>query len=310
MARARIFGLLFLAAGVSAQASSILYVGDYSAGDGSVNYFNSATGTFLLQTAAPNMGIPGQMENGGPNGNLYVADGQGTVDVFNSTTGAYLAQFGSFADASGLAFSPAGNLYVSDLNNGSSIIDEYSASGTLIAQIINAAAGLDYSGALAFGPNGNLYIADSSGNIYEYNLLTSALTQFAYESGPALNLVFGPNGNLYVTNGNEVDVFDGTTGALIGTLGNTASALGANALGMAFGSDGNLYVADSNGVDVVNGTSGNVTGNFIPVGGDVVNPQFLAFQTTPEPSAFLLAAAGLIAIVSLRLRKRERNYLS
>jgi outer membrane protein assembly factor BamB len=305
MVRARVFVLLFLAAAVSAQAA-VLYLGDYSAGNGSVNYFNSATGTFLLQTTAPNMGIPGQMANGGASGNLYVADGQGTVDVFNPTTGAYLTQFGSFVDASGLAFSPAGNLYVSDLNGGSSVVDEYSASGTFVKQIISASAGLDYSGALAFGPNGNLYIADSSGNIYEYNLSTTALTQFAYERGPALNLVFGLNGNLYVTNGNEVDVFNGTTGTLIGTLGNTASALGANALGMAFGADGNLYVADSNGIDVVSGTTGNVTGNFIAVGGDVVNPQFLAFQT-PEPSAFLLGAAGLIAIAFLRIRKRARN---
>lgn len=306
MVHARI--LRFVAAGMflgaigTVQADPILYVGDYSSGNGSVNYFTTG-GTFLLQASAPGMDLPGQMATGGPSGNLYVTDGQGTVDILNATSGAYVTQFGSFVDPSGLAFSPGGNLYISDLNNGSSIVDEFNASGSLITQVVGAAEGLDYANALAFGPDGNLYIADSSGNIYEYNLSTTAFTIFATESGSAQNLVFGPNGNLYVTNGNEVDVFNGTTGAYIGVFGNTTS-LGANALGMAFGPDGNLYVADGNGVEVVNGATGSVGGSpFISVGGDVVNPQFLAFET-PEPASLLLGALGLIAIASLRWRKR------
>lgn len=281
-----------------------IYVGDFNSGNGYVNYFNASTGAFLLQTSAPNMSFPGQMANG-PNGNLYVADQNGFVDVFNAATGAYLSQFGSgtLSTPSGLAFL-GGNLLVSDYNAGNGVVDKFDASGNYLGQLIGPAAGLAYPNAITIGPDGNLYIADSnSGSIYEYNLTTLTFSVFATDSSGNVDLVFGPDGNLYVMssyNGGTVEVFNGTTGALIGPFGNTSTALGAGALGMAFGLGGNLYVADSNGVDVVNGTTGNVTGNFIPYDGvNVVNPTFLAFQT-PEPSTFLFGALGLIAIASLR----------
>ncbi|HTB11249.1 MAG TPA: NHL repeat-containing protein [Bryobacteraceae bacterium] len=288
-----------------------LYVGDFSSGNGSVNYFDATTGAFILKAAAPgnSMSLPGQMAIG-PNGNLYVADGAGVIDVFNSTTGAFLNQFGSgtLSAPSGLAFSSSGNLYVSDSTGGNGFIDEFDAAGDFLGQTIAPGGALEFPNALTFGPDGNLYIADeNSGNIYQYNLTTMALSVFASDSSANVNLVFGPNGELYVMsalNSGTVEVFNGTTGAFIGAFGNTGTALGADALGMAFGADGNMYVADSNGVDVVNGTTGNVTGNFIGVDGvNVVNPTFLTFQlAVPEPSTFLLGALGLIALASGRRR--------
>ena len=88
-----------LSAGLFSQMAvraSYLYAGDFSSGNGSVNFFNAVTGAFVLNTTVPGntMSFPGQIANG-PNGNLYVADAAGAVDVFNPTTGAYLTQFGS-----------------------------------------------------------------------------------------------------------------------------------------------------------------------------------------------------------------------
>jgi streptogramin lyase len=295
-----------------------LYVGDFSSGDGSINYFNATTGAFLLNTTVPGntMSFPGQMANG-PNGNLYVADAAGAVDVFNPTTGAYLTQFGSsqLVSPAGLVFDSAGDLYVSDSSGGNGSVDEFDASGNYLGQpIAPGAEGMSYPNALTIGPDGNLYVADEgNGDIYEFNLSTFVLSVFATDAGAALNLVFGPNGNLYVMsslNGGTVDVFNGTSGDYISAFGDTSTALGGGALGMAFGPDGNLYVADSNGVDIVDGTTGDVTGNFISVNNNptVINPTFLTFQppgsSTPEPSTLLFGALGLIAIGSVRRWKK------
>jgi hypothetical protein len=298
----------------AAVRASNLYVGDFSSGNGSVNYFNATSGAFVLNTTVPGntMSVPGQMANG-PNGNLYVADGAGAVDVFNATTGAYLSQFGSsqLVTPSGLVFTSAGDLYVSDSSGGNGFVDEFDSSGNYLAQLIGPGTdGLSYPNALTIGPDGNLYIADEGGDIYKYNFTTLVLSVFATDAGAALNLAFGPNGNLYVMsslNGGTVDVFNGT-GDYISAFGDTSTAVGGG-LGMAFGPDGNLYVADSNGVDIVDGTTGNVTGNFIPVDGiTVINPTFLTFQppgpSTPEPSTFLLGALGLSVIGTLRAARR------
>jgi DNA-binding beta-propeller fold protein YncE len=303
---AALFSCLILASAGGVRAAD-LYVGDFSGGNGSVNYFNATTGGFILKTAAPSMGLPGQMAIG-PSGNLYVADQQGSIDVFNPATGAYLTQFGSpnLVTPSGLAFSPAGNLYVSDSSGGNGFIDEFDASGNFLGQVVNPSQGLDAPEALAFGPDGNLYIADQNlPNLYEYNLTTTAFGIFGGFGSPVTaneDLVFGPDGNLYVMssfNGGTVYVFNGTTGTFISQFGNTSSALGAGALGMAFGPGGNMYVADSDGVDIVDGTTGIVTGNFIPVDGvNVINPTFLTFS--PEPSTFAPAALCLIALGWLR----------
>jgi len=309
-----------LSAGLFPQAAvraSNLYVGDFSSGNGSVNYFNATSGAFILNTTVPGntMSVPGQMANG-PNGNLYVADGAGAVDVFNPTTGAYLSQFGSsqLVTPSGLVFTSAGDFYISDSSGGNGFVDEFDASGNYLGQpIAPGADGMSFPNALTIGPDGNLYIADEgNGDIYKYNFTTLVLSVFATDAGAALNLVFGPNGNLYVMsslNGGTVDVFNGT-GGYISAFGDTSTALGAGSLGMAFGPDGNLYVADSNGVDIVDGITGNVTGNFISVNNNptVINPTFLTFQppgsSTPEPSTFLLGALGLIVIGSLRAARK------
>jgi sugar lactone lactonase YvrE len=311
----RILPLLSIVLFVTAAHADDLYVGDFSGGNGSVNYFDAATGTFILKATAPGntMSFPGQMAIG-PNGNLYVADAAGVIDVFNPTSGAFLNQFGSgtLSAPSGLAFSSAGNLYVSDSSGGNGFVDEFDAAGDFLGQTIAPGSALSYPNALTFGPDGNLYIADqNSGDIYQYNLTTFVLSVFATDSSANVNLLFGADGDLYVMstlNSGTVEVFNGTTGAFIQVFGDTETALGGNGLGMEFGSDGNLYVADTNGVDIVNGTTGNVTGNFISVDGvNVVNPTFLLFQTsstTPEASTFLFAALGLIAISSLRSRRQ------
>jgi hypothetical protein len=296
--------------------ASYLYVGDFSSGNGSVNFFNAASGAFVLSTTVPGntMSVPGQMVNG-PNGNLYVADQAGYVDIFNGSTGTYVSQFGSaqLTSPTGLAFS-GGNFYVADSSG--DFVDEFTSSGTFVSQVIGSGTdGLSNPDALAIGPDGNLYVAYQDGSIYQYNLTTSSVSLFATVPGgiEALNLVFGPTGTLYVmsaANGGTVDVFNGTSGSFVSVFGDTNTALGSEALGMAFGPDGNLYVADSFGVEVVNGATGDVTGNFIPVDGvTVVNPTFLTFQppgsSTPEPSTLLCGALGLIAIGSLRARRKR-----
>jgi DNA-binding beta-propeller fold protein YncE len=76
---------------------------------------------------------------------------------------------------------------------------------------------------------------------------------------------------------------------------------------LVFGPDGNLYVTDSQGrVALFDGTTGAELADFVPSNGSagpLVNPTFLAFDSTtaPEPTSVGLIGLGLAAVA---LRRR------
>jgi alpha-tubulin suppressor-like RCC1 family protein/sugar lactone lactonase YvrE len=148
---------------------------------------------------------------------------------------------------SGITFDRAGNLFVSDIGNGSSgagIIYKYTngvaaAKGTF-------ATGLFYPGGLAFDSAGNLFEADmASGKIYKFtNGVATARGTFASGLGPQ-----GPFGLAM----NSADVL------FVGDLGNDAGNPNAN---------------------IVDITPGDVTSVFLPSG--LYSPESLAFDRTGD----------------------------
>ncbi|MBV9008903.1 MAG: hypothetical protein JO354_07025 [Verrucomicrobia bacterium] len=129
----------------------------------------------------------------GAPGDLYQADyASGTVYRY-TPAGAKSAFASGLGSPAGLAFDPAGNLFVA--NNGGSII-KITPAGT---QSIFA-AGLNSPYGLAFDVNGNLYEADEgSGTIFKFTPGGTKTVFASGLSGPA-GLAFDNSGNLYAGN--------------------------------------------------------------------------------------------------------------
>ena len=304
--------------------ASILYVTDFSGGNGSVQSFDGASGTFLGTLSVPGgVGFPGAAIVG-PDGNLYVVDnGNNVVDKFNASTGVFISQFigagGGLVNPTGLAFGLDGNLYVANQGaGGNSFISRFNGTtGAFISNFVpigaGPAGGLFDPESIVFGPNGNLFVADTSnGGVDEFNATTAAFTQFVSAGSPLgapFGLAFGPNGDLFLTDivNSTVDRYNGTTGAFIGAFVPSSSTLDQPA-GLVFGPDGNLYVTDALGrVAAFNGTTGAELADLVTIGSrDLNNPQFLTFFSpsgVPEPSTIGFAAFGTIALLARR-RKR------
>lgn len=101
---------------------------------------------------------------------------------------------------------------------------------------------------LAYGPDGNLYVTAGSGTtggVYRFNGRTGAfINEFASTGGIPFGLTFGA-GALYVANysNNDVQRFDATSGASLGTFVSPASGGLSAPRDLTFGPDGNLYVS-------------------------------------------------------------------
>jgi DNA-binding beta-propeller fold protein YncE len=101
---------------------------------------------------------------------------------------------------------------------------------------------------LAYGPDGNLYVtagSDATGGVYRFNGRTGAyIDEFASTGGIPFGLTFGAGG-LYVANysNNDVQRFDATTGASLGTFVAAGSGGLSAPRDLTFGPDGNLYVS-------------------------------------------------------------------
>lgn len=146
---------------------------------------------------------------------------------------------GDVMNPTGIAFSPAGDLFVTSRAEGTvyRINKDYEA--------VSFASDLGIATGLAFDKRGNMFVGDRSGTIYKINDIGESHTFASLEQSiAAYHLAFGPDDALYVTRPNvasfdavmRIDE-DGEVSTFYRGLGRPQ--------GLAFDRDGNLYVAAS-----------------------------------------------------------------
>ncbi len=199
----------------------------------------------------------GSSNDGTPNTDLLVAfttdaaDGPGSVQRYDGRTGAPLGAFVAGGNLRGpvhAVFGPDGNLYVSSIDNGK-VLRYNGTTGAFLSTFVDKI------------PNCPAPTCD-------------------FSLGP-LGMAFGPDGNLYVSNDftNEVNRYNGTTGASLGTFVSASAGLDVPT-GLVFGPDGNLYVSsfNTNTVERFNGRTGATMGTFaVTAGGELSGPEQLVF---------------------------------
>ncbi|HEY3897528.1 MAG TPA: PEP-CTERM sorting domain-containing protein [Chthoniobacter sp.] len=254
----------------------------------------------------------------GPNGTLYAASlDDAQVYSFNPTTGGtpgtpFVTFFGSNDPRSvqgpdGMIWGPDGNLYIADVtasnvhlfsNTGASVA---SIGGTILGQPVN----------VAFNHSGQLFAVDNNG-VEQYNgsefvsYIPSVSAFGSYTLNVPGAVAFSSAGDAYVLDNSGASAailkFTGTTydGQIVDLNADNFAPSD-----MIVGPDGKLYVS---GIDD-NTSEGEVldfnldgTGESVYVSG-LNNPTYMAFAA-PEPSASLLAFAGLGLVGLCRSRRR------
>ena len=228
-------------------------------------------------------------------GNLFVADASanvirkvtpgGAVSVFAGTAGSAGFQDGSGAAArfnqpGGLAFDPAGNLYVADTGN--ALIRKISPAGavTTLAGDASLRGNVDGAGSaarfnhptgIAFDAAGNAYVSDTFTHTLRKITPAGAVTTLAGANGvtgstdgggaearfnhPA-GLAVAADGTIYVADTNNQTIRKITTGGVVSTLAGLAGVTGADdgtgntalfnqPTSLAVDASGTLYVADT-----------------------------------------------------------------
>lgn len=134
---------------------------------------------------------------GGPDGELFVADGVAhQLIVFDPLTGQYKRSIGTgFGQLYGIAFDPAGIVYTSDafsplVHKLNPVTGQYFGPFTIGGNLSNARA-------ILFGPNNNLYVgSQASGSVKQFNGVTG---NYIGESAVGIS---GPDGFDFLPNGN------------------------------------------------------------------------------------------------------------
>jgi sugar lactone lactonase YvrE len=160
---------------------------------------------------------------------IYKVDTQRAVKPFLS----------DLMNATGLAFDPQGQLYVSSRYDGT--VYRVSPSGNMSTY----AEGMGVATGIAFDREGNLYVGDRSGTIWRIARDRQIFVFATLEpSVAAYHLAFAPDGTLYVS-GPTTSSFDAIYGVdPHGTVSVFYRGLG-RPQGLAFDAQGNLYVAAS-----------------------------------------------------------------
>ncbi len=238
----------------------------------------------------------------GPDGNLYVsAYGSGNVVRYDGTSGAFIDEFVAGGPTRyDTTFGPDGNLYVTDHFSGSiSVYD-----GATGAPMGTFASGMQWVDQIEFR-GGYLYASTGDADqIFRFDATTGAFVDEFIPAGSgglnnAMGFTWGPDGNLYVVgqDSQAVHVFDGQTGAPIGSGIFASTALNAPRF-LAFSPvDGNLYVTDNDGIEIFDGTTGAWLGSWQ---NGLNNPRDLMF--VPEPASGMLILAGGALLTLCRRR--------
>lgn len=221
--------------------------------------FRFVTLLFLLvigggnsETKAQHPGSPSP-DSLDPSTIVFVSNFKGNNVQMFSSTGDSLGVFCNVLSATGVAFDPAGNLYVASTDKGGNNIQRFApdGSGSTFATV-----GLSAPHGLAFDNDRNLYVA---------NTFSATITKFTPDgvgttfadgadgiSHPT-DLKFDAAGNLWVTN-----AYGGPTGTGsvqkftpdgVGTV--FADSVFSTAYGIAFDSAGNVYVSNLVGNNVL-----------------------------------------------------------
>jgi sugar lactone lactonase YvrE len=178
-------------------------------------------------------------------GNIYVtySGGRGQkvpVAIYKIDTNYNVKPFlADLMNATGMAFDPQGQLYVSSRYDGT--VYRVAPNGAMITY----AEGLGVATGIAFDHEGNLYVGDRSGTIWRIAPDRQIFVFATLEpSIAAYHLAFAPDGMLYVT-GPTTSSFDAVYSVdPHGTVSVFYRGLG-RPQGLAFDAQGNLYVAAS-----------------------------------------------------------------
>src|SRR5262245_60256937 len=178
-------------------------------------------------------------------GNIYVtySGGRGQkvpVAIYKIDTNYNVKPFLSeLMNATGMAFDPQGQLYVSSRYDGT--VYRVAPNGTMTTY----AEGMGVATGIAFDHDGNLYVGDRSGTIWRIAPDRQMFVFATLEpSVAAYHLAFDPDGALYVT-GPTTSSFDAVyTVDPHGSVSVFYRGLG-RPQGLAFDAPGNLYVAAS-----------------------------------------------------------------
>lgn len=199
-------------------------------------------------------------------GDIFVANLQ-TSDVawYDGRTGGFVATLvqpgaGGLDGATGLAFGPDGDLYVSSSRNHR--ILRFDGTTGEPAGVFAAGRELRTPFSIAFGPGGDVYVSSGTEHrVLRYEGRTGTLLGVAAQDDrlrQPIGLAFGPDdGLLYVVNsaGRNVMRFDPVTGESLGVFATDSLRFPSD---LAFGADGDLYVtsAASSAVVRFHGTTG------------------------------------------------------
>jgi len=260
---------------------------------------------------------------------LYIGDNTPGGNVYKFSESGVRSVFAPGIAPTGLAFDANGNLFAAAHDPSQGVIYKYTPAGTRST----FASGLSLPEGLAFDSAGNLFEADDvSGTIFKFTP-SGIKTTFATGLVVPVGLAFDASGNLFVSSEGPGIIFTFTPGGVKSTF---ASGL-AGPIGLAFDSQGNLFVADSNnsgGAHIFRYTPAGVQATFWsgfgePVGlvfdangnlfeSDTLNravykfdpqgnrstfdtsislPEWMAFAPVPEPSTFVLAVVGSLAVL-------------
>ena len=260
------------------------------------------------------------------NGDIFTSTDTGQVAVYPAASGTIfgtpvtqgtLTTLATLGNVAGLAFDSAGNLYMSDYNNGTvSVLS--STGGTIFGQTVATdtvtilVSGLDQPAGLAFDPAGNLYIDSesglsvlpaSSGTIFDTPVTADVLTGLTGALGTAPSksqfVAFDSAGNLYLTDhdAGTVTVLPQASGTVFGqavsadTYQTLVTGL-SSPQGLAFDSAGDLFIATDENVSVLPAVSGTLFGSSVTA--DVVSPLQMSmnlYTIAFDPSGDLLLAS-------------------
>ena len=160
---------------------------------------------------------------------IFRIDSSGELDAFS----------GDITNPTGIAFDPAGQMYVSSRLDGTIYRISHFKEPAAFAQNLGVATGI------AFDDEGNLYVGDRTGTIYRINGIGEEKAFAQLEpSVSAYHLAFGPDHHLYVT-GPTVSSYDSVMRIDAGGEVSVFYRGLGRPQGLAFDREGNLYVAAS-----------------------------------------------------------------